>query len=154
MSDAAKTAMKERMEEIKKQQKCPVCGAKAERTQTMSRYTNELSSFLREVNKEQFQDSCLLCVSKHLGKALVLYDKMNETEDSLEKGKHRLYIIGNLCEAADESSAYPELSSEIKSFERDFRYNSEFKDLTPIIDKVTVLLAQEAPKESEIQENI
>lgn len=151
-SNITKEELSERLKNMEKQKKCSTCGARRERNQKMSRYSQELSEFLTNINMDQFQDSCLLCVSKHLGKAQVEYEKMTASDDSLVKGRCRIRIIGNLSEAADEASAFPELSTKIKAFERAFRYDSVFGDLTPIVDMVTTISAEEEAKEAQKQE--
>jgi hypothetical protein len=52
--------------------------------------------------------SCLECVEKHLGSAMVLIGETNAGYD------HRLLAIGHLNEAGEESQAWPELCQAIR----------------------------------------
>jgi hypothetical protein len=68
------------------------------------------------------RDSCLLCVRKHLAKALVL-----ASECRLGYPHHRDLVIGNMSEAEDEAvKAHPELAAAIRTerlrYERDRSY--------------------------------
>lgn len=152
VSNVTKEELIERVKAMNKQSKCPVCGAKRARNEKMYGYLKDLAEFLTKVNLDQFQDSCILCVSKHLGKAQAEYEKMLSSDDMKIRGRCRIRIIGNLNEAVDESSAFPELSAKIKAFERDFRYDGAFGDLNPIIDMVTELSLQEGAQEAKKQE--
>jgi len=64
---------------------------------------------------DQTRESCIECVDKHLGAALVL---LTETRDGYG---HRLRAIGHLHEAEDESQAWPELHNAIREARKRFQ---------------------------------
>lgn len=72
------------------------------------------------------RDSCLECVDKHLGAALVL---ITETRDGYP---HRLRAIGHLHEAEDESQAWPALHDAIREARKRFQQAGEVPNFTAI----------------------
>lgn len=68
------------------------------------------------------RESCLECVDKHLGAAMVL---MTETRDGYP---HRLRAIGHLHEAEDESQVWPELHDAIRSARKLFQQTGRAPD--------------------------
>ena len=66
--------------------------------------------------------SCLECVQKHLGAAMVLID---ETHDGYA---YRLRAIGHLHEAADESQAWPELHIAIREARKAYQADGTVPD--------------------------
>lgn len=66
------------------------------------------------------RNSCLICVRKHISKAIVLLSETN-----LGYPEHFWLAMGNLSEAEDESiKAFPELATKI----REYRGHLIFKD--------------------------
>lgn len=74
--------------------------------------------------------SCLECVDKHLGAALIL---ITETRDGY--GEHRLRAIGHLHEAEDESQAFPMLHDAIRVARKDYQQNG----IVPAFDALNTL---------------
>lgn len=72
------------------------------------------------------RDSCLECVDKHLGAALIL---ITETRDGYP---HRLRAIGHLHEAEDESQAWPELHDAIREARKRFQQIGQVPDFTAL----------------------
>ncbi|MDE3097485.1 MAG: hypothetical protein KGK07_15980 [Chloroflexota bacterium] len=70
----------------------------------------------------QTRASCLECVEKHLGAAMVL---IAETRDGWP---HRLPAVGHLHEAEDESQAWPMLHDTIRAMRKDFQQNGVVPD--------------------------
>jgi hypothetical protein len=66
--------------------------------------------------------SCLECVEKHLGAALVL---MTETREGYA---HRLRAIGHLHEAADESQEWPDLHAAIRRARKAYQASGTIPD--------------------------
>jgi hypothetical protein len=60
------------------------------------------------LDKKPIRPSCLECVEKHLGAAMVLCSEIREGYS------YRLLVIGHLHEAAEESQEYPELHHAIR----------------------------------------
>lgn len=120
---------KERAEQAEKTAKCPVCGARREREQRMSRFEHDILDFIRQ-NRLVKRDSCILCVQKHVGKAMEYYKEMITAKDS---GKadgtaavniklNHLAIIGELGCAIDEADEFSDLQTAIQDQERAYRY--------------------------------
>jgi hypothetical protein len=66
--------------------------------------------------------SCMECVEKHLGAALVL---LTETRDGYD---HRLRAIGHLFEAEDESQEWPALHVAIREARRAYQSSGAMPD--------------------------
>ena len=66
--------------------------------------------------------SCIECVEKHLGAALVL---LTETREGYA---YRLRAIGHLFEAEDESQAWPELHAAIRAARKAFQADGTLPD--------------------------
>ncbi len=66
--------------------------------------------------------SCIECVEKHLGAALVL---LTETREGYA---YRLRAIGHLFEAEDESQAWPELHAAIREARKTYQANGILPD--------------------------
>lgn len=67
--------------------------------------------------------SCLECVEKHLGAALVL---MAEHRDGYP---HRLWATGHLHEAEDESQHWPELHHAFREARKNYQQRGETPDV-------------------------
>lgn len=110
---------------------CPVCGARTrQQGHRMAVIEDEIIRWIRD-NNITATDSCIFCVEKHVGRALVLWEESLSAQDSgTETGESRvnLYlnhvkIIGHLGNAYDESADYPELHELLKKAERWYRYS-------------------------------
>lgn len=88
----------------------------------------------------ELRDSCLLCVRKHLGQALVLMQEARQGHPL-----HRWIAVGHMGEAADEAlKVFPELAAEIRKHR--LRYMGDANYVVPIMDlieKATNLVKQE-----------
>ena len=119
--------------------KCPVCGALRDRERFMRRYEDELSEFLRR-NNEVKRDSCIYCVEKHVGKAMVLLDELlsnrplhaehgtAEYDARIKTELNHIGILGNLQAATDEAEEWQELHDTLLSAEREYRYHGTVPD--------------------------
>lgn len=120
---------KERAEQAEKTAKCPVCGARREREQRMSRFEMDILDFIRN-NRLVKRDSCILCVQKHVGRAMEYYKELLTAKDSgtddgtaaVNVKLNHLAIIGELGCAIDESDQYADLQAAIIEQERQYRY--------------------------------
>ena len=141
-----KTYSNTNMEEAKKillqqakEKKCPVCGGERKRLDFMERMEESLARFIRENNLAK-RESCLFCVKKHVGKALVLFRELESFDpEKTGKGKikaflNHLEIIGNLQAAADEAAQYPELYTLLLESERSYRYEGLAPDWENIVE--------------------
>lgn len=136
------------MQEVtEKQAKCPTCGAIRERVRHMGRFEDEIVRWLRETNAAA-SDSCILCVEKHVSRALVLWEELLSAAGSGAKDgsaavnvyRNHIKIIGHLGNAYDESADFPELHELLKAAERNYRYEG----IAP--DWPALLAAMEAVK--------
>ena len=84
------------------------------------------------------RDSCIQCVEKHIGKALVLYKELlTSTEtNNVNVELNHLEIIGNLQAATDEAEQWPELYDAIDVAERGYRYKGEEPNWIEIAEKI------------------
>lgn len=143
--------MKERAAQAEKERKCPVCGARREREQRMSRFESDILDYLRD-NRITKRDSCIICVQKHIGTAMRYYAEMMSAKDS---GKvdgeaavniklNHLAIIGELGCARDEAEEYTDLYNAIKEQERNYRYEGvepDWRYLAALIVEIEQVIA-------------
>lgn len=74
--------------------------------------------------------SCLECVYKHIGSAMVL---MSEVERGYPE--HKLLAIGHLSEAEEESQdQYPELASALREIRKEYQSEGETPDLYGLVE--------------------
>ena len=133
-------------EAAEKQAKCPTCGAIRERMGRMTRFEDEIVRWLRETNAAA-SDSCILCVEKHVSRALVLWEELLSAAGSGAKDgsaavnvyRNHIKIIGHLGNAYDESADFPELHELLKAAERNYRYEGIAPDwpaLLALMEKI------------------
>lgn len=139
--------IKKAINDAEKQKSCPVCGALRDRERFMRRYEDELSMFLRR-NNEVRRDSCIYCVEKHVGKAMVLLDELlsnrpihaehgtAEYDARIKTELNHLGIIGNLQAATDEAEEWPELHDALLAAEREYRYHGTVPDWEAISEMI------------------
>ena len=76
--------------------------------------------------------SCIECVEKHLGAAMVLLAELNDLPDdemSRRQGfSRRLRAIGHLFEAEDESQEWPELHAAIRAARKAYQADGTIPD--------------------------
>ena len=128
-SNVTEAELKAKLEERKRQENCPTCGARRNDEMTMHRFHMDIVDFLRERRVVKY-DSCILCVKKHIGYAMTLHDEMMKSKGSgnadgtakVNVLLDELKLIGNLQAAMDESEDCPELHEQIKVDERAYRY--------------------------------
>ena len=76
--------------------------------------------------------SCIECVEKHLGAAMVLLAELNDLPDdeaSRRQGfSRRLRAIGHLFEAEDESQEWPELHAAIRAARKVYQADGTMPD--------------------------
>lgn len=119
----------ERKIQAEKTAKCPVCSAKREREQTMSRFEQNILLFLQN-NRIVNMDSCIICVQKHVGAAMALHKEMLTADGSgtlngdatVNIKLNHLAIIGELQCAIKESVEYTDLHTALIKQERQYRY--------------------------------
>lgn len=133
--------------EQRRRNACPTCGAIRERMWRMEHFEDEIVRWLRETNAAA-SDSCILCVEKHVSRALVLWEELLSAAGSGAKDgsaavnvyRNHIKIIGHLGNAYDESADFPELHELLKAAERNYRYEG----IAP--DWPALLAAMEAVK--------
>lgn len=80
--------------------------------------------------------SCIECVEKHLGAAMVLLAELNDLPDdeaSRRQGfSRRLRAIGHLFEAEDESQEWPDLHNAIRQARKAYQASGKMPDLERI----------------------
>ena len=88
--------------------------------------------------------SCIECVEKHLGAAMVLLTELNDLPDdeiSRRKGfSRRLRAIGHLFEAEDESQEWPGLHAAIRAARKAYQADGTLPDFTDIAGKAATVL--------------
>ena len=135
--------------EQRRRNACPTCGAIRERMRHMERFEDEIVRWLRETNAAA-SDSCILCVEKHVSRALVLWEELLSAAGSGAKDgsaavnvyRNHIKIIGHLGNAYDESADFQELHELLKAAERNYRYEG----IAP--DWAALLTAMEKIKEN------
>jgi len=75
--------------------------------------------------------SCIECVEKHLGAALVLLTEAREGY------AYRLRAIGHLFEAEDESQAWPELHAAIRAARKAYQADGTLPDWESLADRAS-----------------
>lgn len=81
------------------------------------------------------RDSCLMCVRKHIGKAITQL-----AESNLGYPAHFYLAMGNLSEAEDESiKVYPELATKIREYRLKIERGDKTVNLVDLIDDATAL---------------
>lgn len=129
-SNVSAEELRVRLEERKRQEKCPTCGARRNDEMTMQRFHSDIVDFLRERRVVKY-DSCMICVKGHIGEAMTKYNEIMKAKGSgkadTQEGKvnimlNELTVIGNLRAAFEEAEDWPELYEQIKTDERAYRY--------------------------------
>lgn len=117
--------------EAERSDNCPVCGARKERERLVTRWNTDIISLLHNVSIASL-DSCIICVQKHVSRALVYYEEMLTAKDS---GKidgeaavnleiNHLKVLGHLGCAIEESTDYADLHDLLIKYERAYRYEA------------------------------
>ena len=73
--------LKQQRAEREAAEKCPTCGARRNRESMMRRFEDEIGRFLRE-NRFVKMDSCILCVQKHVSRAMIYYEELMTAQGS------------------------------------------------------------------------
>ena len=79
------------------------------------------------------RSSCLECIEKHLGAALIL---LTETREGYV---HRLRVIGHLHEAEDESQEWQELHTAIREARKQYQMIKEIPDWDKLGEKIQAI---------------
>ena len=135
--------LKQQRAEREAAEKCPTCGARRNRESMMRRFEDEIGHFLRE-NRFVKMDSCILCVQKHVSRAMVYYEELMTAQGSgtadgtasVSVMKNHLKILGHLGCAIEESEDYPELNAMLIETERNYRYEGLGPDWGKIMEKL------------------
>lgn len=149
LSNITKEEASAKIAERNKQRNCPVCGSKRNRIAELSRHSDGLVTFLRDNNFRLEQDSCILCVEKHLSDAKRAIEKQRKETEGVKIELQRLAAIGNLREATDESTEFQNLHDLLAIQERQYRYNDKDPDWEKI---AAVILEVKAKIQEEDQE--
>lgn len=149
LSNITKEEASVKIAELNKQRNCPVCGARRNRIAELSRHSEGLVTFLRDNNFRLGQDSCILCVEKHLADAKRAIEKQRQEIEGVKIELQRLAAIGNLREATDESTEFKQLHDLLAIQERQYRYNDKDPDWEKI---AAVILEVKAKIQEEDQE--
>lgn len=137
---------KERQMEQQRSGTCPVCKAARQRESRMNMFHQDIISAIHSMRLTSL-DSCILCVQKHVSRALVYYEEMLTAKDSGTKDgtaavnvkMNFLKILGHLGCAIEESDDFPELNQMLITNERAFRYEGispDWKAIAVEIEKV------------------
>lgn len=129
---------------LEAQRNCPTCGAERDQAMRMFSFEQSIVQHIRERRLIK-RDSCIQCVEKHIGKALVLYKELltaTETNNVNVQLDH-LEVIGNLQAATDEAEEWPALHDAIDEAERGYRY----KGLGPDWDAIAKMIGEVQPAE-------
>lgn len=118
---------------------CPTCGARFERERMMHRFDYSITDFLRQ-NRVAKLDSCILCVEKHVSRAMIYFDELLTAKGSgtstgtasVNIPMNHLKILGHLGCAIEESEDYTELNTYLIDAERDYRYEGISPDWSTI----------------------
>lgn len=140
-------------ERNEKQRKCPTCGAIRERMGRMTRFEDEIVRWLRETNATA-SDSCILCVEKHVSRAMILWEELlsasgSGTKDgvaSVNVYRNHIKIIGHLGNAYDESTDFVELHEMLKEAERNYRYEGIVPNWEVILKEMERVKSQQINK--------
>ena len=135
---------------------CPTCGNAQARVRMMRRFEDEIGHFLRE-NRFVKMDSCILCVQKHVSRAMVYHEELMTAQGSgtadgtasVSVMKNHLKILGHLGCAIEESEDYPELNALLIETERNYRYEGLGPDWGKISDQLKVVSDQLKATEKE-----
>ena len=135
--------------EQRRRNACPTCGAIRERMRHMERFEDEIVRWLRETNAAA-SDSCILCVEKHVSRALVLWEELLSAAGSGAKDgsaavnvyRNHIKIIGHLGNAYDESADFPELHELLKAAERNYRYEGIAPDWPALLAEMEAVKAK------------
>ena len=139
--EALEAKLKQQKAEREASEKCPTCGARRFRENSMRRFEDEIGRFLRE-NRFVKMDSCILCVEKHVARAMVYYEELMTAKDSgtsdgsasVSVMKNHLKILGHLGCAIEESEDFTELNDLLIQTERNYRYEGLGPDWEKILD--------------------
>lgn len=123
-----------------KREKCPTCSQTRLDAQNTMELDREVTNWIRNSNSTQL-DSCILCVEKHVGRAMVAYDELCSSDNSgtttgnatINPYKSRILVIGHLGHAIEESYEYTALHSLLQSDERAFRYSCKVPQWAKIV---------------------
>ena len=135
--------LKQQKSEREASEKCPACGARRFRENSMRRFEDEIGRFLRE-NRFVKMDSCILCVEKHVARAMVYHEELMTAKDSgasdgtasVSVMKNHLKILGHLGCAIEESEDFTELNELLIQTERNYRYEGLGPDWEKIITAI------------------
>lgn len=104
---------------------CKTCEMNRYRYGRYEKYDFLVNDLLRELKEKKIiqRDSCIECVEKHVGQAMVLISEIPSGYPI-----HFLYAIGHLQEAYNESLEYPELSAYLLESRRNYQREGTIPD--------------------------
>lgn len=137
---------KEQKLEAQRSNSCPVCAARKNREQIIHRFENDIIQMLHSVSLVSL-DSCILCVQKHISRAMTYYEEMltasnsgmSDGTASVNMKINHLKVLGHLGCAIEESDDFTELHQLLIDYERAYRYEGispDWKKLAAEIVKV------------------
>ena len=115
--------------------KCPVCEATHRRAHRLSNFEYSIIDELRRARLIK-RDSCILCVQKHVGRAMTYHKELltaigsckSDGTSSVNIKLNHLSIIGHLGCAIEESDNFEDLQNLLIEQERNYRYYGEEPD--------------------------
>ena len=136
-------------DENEKKEKCSSCGARIDRERQMGRFNEDILRFIKN-NRIAKLDSCIFCVKKHVGRAMIYADELLSAENSgtsngtaaVNVPMNILKIIGHLGCAIEESEEFADIHAALIKAERQFRYEGitpDWQQICDLIDQVPVV---------------
>ena len=144
LSNVTTDEMQQHVAMLEKQHACASCGADRNKIVKMFGFEQTLVRHIRQ-NRLVKRDSCIQCVEKHIGKALVLYEELlaaTETNNVNVELNH-LEIIGNLQAATDEAEQWTELHNRIDTAEREYRYKGNGPDWVSLAEAIAIVKTEQ-----------
>lgn len=123
--------------------KCPVCEATHRRAHRLSNFEYSIVEELRRARLIK-RDSCIMCVQKHVGRAMTYYKELLTAIDSgMPDGTasvniklNHLAVLGHLGCAIEESDNFEDLQNVLLEQERNYRYYGEEPDWSSISELI------------------
>lgn len=144
---------------------CPTCGSVSKNTninrdnsmintreygRTLRRFQMNIQDYMRSTKSVKL-DSCILCVQKHVSRAMIYHEQLLMSKGSgkedgtakINEVKNHLKIIGHLGCAIQQSEQFIQLNEFLISTERNYRYNYIAPDWTKIIQLISKVLEEQ-----------
>ena len=124
---------------------CISCRYRERAEREMMRFGMEILMYLKDHRIVKL-DSCILCVKKHVSRAMIYYEELLTAENSgkadgsaaVNVPMNHLKILGHLGCAIEESEDFTELHTLLLKTERDYRYNGISPDWKAIAEQISI----------------